>query len=387
METLKLVKNQFTSLPSPLLQLGRDHTCKVFLTKNQLPQSERVALNDVRGAGSLFVYTTPRISIVDAETATLGELLNHWYVVAEQDCPTDVRNSIAKLDDTAKETLRIHLFKLIGTLDYEHPSRGQTMAKRVSIVLKAMAADKDVMEDCLAASYEATSSCTDRALLGLNMMEQAVQVAKVRRMDDPKPLLDMGVGLWRMKLVKEIAQKEYKNQQGLKQLVTMHEADQIEIELAYLLGLRDSLDLPLAENQHMLNRSYSEVTDRMLDNARKKVETELKDHPEREYLFLAQWPPLREKLADLYFGDVDAINDAYQNKFVDLGDKPLESPEVIELKRAWEEELDDFYMGVIKNMKVGEPLPYHKQEEVLKMQQEEYARLRAAAANKKDSSG
>ena len=378
---VKLTNNLFAYPPRQLLALGRYDICKVFLSGNPIPAQEREAWNDVRGSGELLVYCTPRVLPRDAEGATLDQLLDHWFVVANQDLPREVLGAVQDLEDIDKETLRIHLYKLVGTLDYEHPVRGADMAKRVAHVLQTMAADPDVMTDCLNASREATSSCTDRALLGLNNMEQAVLLAGVRREDDPASLVKLGAGFWRLKLVEEIADQEYQRQTGFKRVAMGHERDQVEVVLAYKLGLRDQLNLPLAANQHMLDRRYSEVTDRMLQEAGRSIEQELAAHPEREYRYLANWEPLREKLADLYYGDVDDINETYQDKFAELGDLPLADPAVTELKRAWEEEVEGFYMRVIKNIKQGTPLPYHRKDDVLKKQQEEFARLRTAARN------
>ena len=163
LEICKLMDNQFVNFPRAFLELGGDDkACKIYMVGNPVPDNEAQEWGGIRGRGQLYVYCTPTMTMGEAAKASLEQLIQHWFLLANASVPVGLIERFGN-----NETLKIHLYKLIGTRDYEIPEHSVILSERVVNVLKEMANDADVMNACLVVSFESTSSCTRQSHVGV----------------------------------------------------------------------------------------------------------------------------------------------------------------------------------------------------------------------------
>lgn len=352
LENCKLMENRFACFPRALLKLGEgEQVCKVFMENNPVPEQKTEEWGAIRGRGNLYVYCTPKMTMEEAGKHSLEKSIQHWFQLANRPVPDDLIEQFHN-----SEILKHHLYKLIGTRDYEIPEHCVMLSERVVEVLKEMAGDEDVMNACLAVSFDATGSCTDRAMLGLNDMEQAVRIAQASKSGSTQKLVELGAGFERLQMVKDVARETYFDM--AKNPLMIPVPDETEMELAYMLGLKERLDLPMVVGQEMRYRIFSRITDKHIRKVEEKVKKRLDGRKCIDIKGLAEWSPLRDKLEDDYFGYVYDINATYQNRIERL-DSGLEGYDgrLKMLLTEKEMKVDAFFQDAVQKMLKGSPLP------------------------------
>ncbi len=364
LHTLKLVNNNIRYPPSTLWSLGKSHPCHIYLARNPVPPAEQRELHKVRGAGQLYIFCVPRFILTEVNSTEVNTMVAHWFALASLPLPDRVRQMLGNMDSDQARTLGIHLCKLIATKDYETPAQSIGLATRVADVLSEMAEDEEVKNACMAASLEAVSSCADRAMLGLNEMEKAVMFAKINKTGDLNQLVELGAGYEKLEKVKAIAARRCRMMRIFYWLGLGPKPDEIEVQLAYMLGLADRLQLPIAKNQQMLFRKFSTVTDRDIEQAAAEIEKNQAAHPEQEINALLAWQPLYEKLEEQYFGYVDDIRGQYLEKRETIDTHASDYDEqVAEVEREMKAATDSFYREAVQKLREHNPLPPKTREE------------------------
>ena len=176
-----------------------------------------------------------------------------------------------------------YLGRLTSTADYQNQVSRPVLGQRVMALMSFLAGNDRVREDALRYISEALSSCDDRIILALDDLEtlqlltSAQSLALEKR--EPGELRALGLQMMRLEKLKQIARDR---------METLIWVDQVEVELAFQIGVRQQLKLP-GLTQHMLFRGCAHVSDQDIANAVKQVnshccEAELET-------WLAQWAP------------------------------------------------------------------------------------------------
>ena len=181
-----------------------------------------------------------------------------------------------------------YLEKLVSTADYQNKISRSLLAERVMILMSLLTQGDSIKRSVLDQIDSAITSCGDRVILGLDnlatmkLLHDANTLASKK--DSAQELRALGLKMMRLDKVNSIA-REHKKEKGLKWV------DEIEVELAFQIGVRQKLDLP-GSTQHMVFRSASRVSDDDISNAIEQVSAYCSE--ENIQAFLAQWDPWKK---------------------------------------------------------------------------------------------
>ncbi|RAS33942.1 MULTISPECIES: NEL-type E3 ubiquitin ligase domain-containing protein [unclassified Pseudomonas] len=155
------------------------------------------------------------------------------------------------------------LQQLLQSADFQ--INAQALAQRILALLQAMATEPALREELLAVANDEWG-CQDGATWCLSNLELNVLVWRARtdvRGNTEQALLALGVRLWRLDEVDRIALQDILQRGG--------NPDESEVGLAYRVGLRTRLNLPI-EVGDMSFGQIAGVTDEQLERAAARVE-------------------------------------------------------------------------------------------------------------------
>jgi hypothetical protein len=140
-----------------------------------------------------------------------------------------------------------------------------------------------VRNEALGCINNALSSCDDRIILALDELETldlraSAEILAIEN-SNPVKLRELGLQMMRLEEVRRIACDHKK---------TLTWIDEIEIQLAFLIGVRQELDLP-GSTQHMIFRRYAQVSEQDITNAIERVKNHCSEANLKGYL--AEWEP------------------------------------------------------------------------------------------------
>lgn len=186
--------------------------------------------------------------------------------------------------------LLLFLEFLTKTVEYQNPVSRPVLAQRVMAVMALLAENEQIRSDALSCVNDAISSCDDRVLLALDELEtlQSLTAAKSLAIEknDPTELRSLGRQMMRLDEVKRIARDYVKN---LSQ--DSDKVDEIEVELAFQIGVREHLDLP-GSTKNMRYREYASISDQEMANAVDRVRVACSGTKLESYL--EQWAPWQQ---------------------------------------------------------------------------------------------
>ena len=270
-------------------------------------------------------YFSRRARQPEQQFANLEQGFAFWRTLASSD------SKMPELDlrrDQAVDLVR-YLGRLTSTADYQNQVSRPVLGQRVMALMSFLAGNDRVREDALRYISEALSSCDDRIILALDDLEtlqlliSAQSLALEKR--DPCELRALGLQMMRLEKLKKFASNHMK---------TLSWVDQVEVELAFQIGVRQQLKLP-GLTQHMLFRGCAHVSEQDIANAVEQVnahccEAELDT-------WLAQWEPWQKFLRlqavpsfdQLASTTVDCIDDCHicaekTDRMVELGNTHLD---------------------------------------------------------------
>lgn len=183
----------------------------------------------------------------------------------------------------------IFLSRLRETADYTNTAIQARLIARVDTLIMGMRAAPALRDICFGIATQAIESCCDRIAQGVCDMERARINHDVDVQEHPvAELFLIGEGLFKLKVVDEIADGEIAAQRG-----AGDDMDEVEIRLAYQIGLHERLDLP-AVSASMAYRATANLAPEALDVAEARVRKGLES---RESVnFLVAWPPWQRAL-------------------------------------------------------------------------------------------
>ncbi|WP_062260954.1 leucine-rich repeat domain-containing protein [Endozoicomonas arenosclerae] len=362
LETLHLARNQFTDVPDGVIALSNqnDRNCIVHLFGNGFGQDAVFSWRRSHQTDpSVKLLAIRAVTPVTASKMSFEEKIQNWFDVAGLRMPPDFPDQFP--DPSVRTALGLHMEKLVETLDYQRGYlSAQTMARKLVNILQQMAEDPEIMSACTAASIEATGSCDDRALLGLNEMDTTARVASISKKGGLSELVELKKSLIRKEKVEALAKQKYQYicKHGDPYLVP----DEIEVRLYYMLGLQKSLKLPIEDGQRMRYASYSQVTKDDLKAAVRSVYNSMQSYTNEDLCKdLLAWPEFVDKLKNELEDELETINEKYVDLLTDDEEvKALNSGELTEFGKLMgkqrEMELDDFLKTeTLKLLNSGNP--------------------------------
>ena len=168
--------------------------------------------------------------------------------------------------DPASDDFFVVISRLTATADAT--SVRQDLSRRVWEMIEA-AHDDGVVRSAVLDIAASPRSCTDCVALTFSDMEVQVELARISYKTSPEQaeLLSLSRGLFRLDKLSRIANERYLQRLQAGEM----NADELEIHLAYRVGLAQSLDLP-GQPRSMTFRVLAGVTEQDLELARAEVE-------------------------------------------------------------------------------------------------------------------
>ena len=143
------------------------------------------------------------------------------------------------------------LSRLTETDEFKNGATKSILARRIVAVLQRMEREEEFKRTAHALIDEGLSSCHDRIISALDQLDLMEIVRKAEEQGSAAELKALGRGM----LMLELLQKEVREYSKTQTWV-----DEIEVQLAFQLGLKEKLGLPLA-TENMLFRRYAGVPD------------------------------------------------------------------------------------------------------------------------------
>jgi hypothetical protein len=208
------------------------------------------------------------------------------------------------------------LGKLLEVIDEEKLT---VSSKKICDWLRKLAANPKLREESFIVSEDQTATCGDRLLLAFNDMKKLELAADVERgaYDNRlEELVETARSMFRLDELIQIARRKAQS---------MNFVDEIEVHLAYIVKLREALNLPL-DVAEMLYEKVSNVKDSDLEKALQEVkEQEVKSFTQYLVNDWAPWKSVMQRLDPEGFQKNEEARQAFiTDKLVEFVDKRLE---------------------------------------------------------------
>ena len=187
---------------------------------------------------------------------------------------------IAIAPGTALRDILDFLSRLTETAEYKNSQARPVLAKRVVEAFSLMAESEAIKDRAFDLIHEGLTSCDDRIISALQEIELMVLLHKIENASHTETeLRALGKRFLLLELVNEKA-KVHKS--------TLTWVDEIEIYLAFQIGLAEKLNLPL-QTRHMIFRGCAQITDERISQAGDAVVAACTE--EKLNKFLEGWSP------------------------------------------------------------------------------------------------
>ena len=270
-----------TALPNRIAILGltsQGYTRHVFLENTGLSDALIDRLRTVEARGMYFHFSR-NAGQPEQQFLNMEQALAFWRNLA----PFSVETSVLSLRSDQAVDLTHFLGRLTGTADYQNMASRPVLAQRVINVMALMDGSVRVRDDALVRIHHAISTCDDRVTLALDDLETLQLLTSAETMavsnSNPCELRALGLKMMRLDEVKRIAHDHMK---------TLNWVDDIEVELAFQIGVRKHLDLP-GLTQNMIFIDCAQVSEQDIAKAVEQVKKNCSEAHLNVYL--DQWAP------------------------------------------------------------------------------------------------
>jgi hypothetical protein len=269
-----------TSLPNWITTLGPladGNTRSILLDGIGLSEALLNRLRETPAPGIQF-YFSNTTSVPTANFPNLDTALTFWVKKANE---TTLINPPITIDsEMALRNVLTFLSRLTETADYKNSQTRPVLAKRVIEAFSLMAENEFIKGRAFDLIEEGLTSCDDRIISALEEIELMVLLHKIENTSHTEAeLRALGKSFLLLEMVNEKA-KAHKN--------TLTWVDEIEIYLAFQIGLAEKLNLPV-KTRDMIFRGCAQITDAQINQAGVAVLTECTE--EKLNNFLKSWSP------------------------------------------------------------------------------------------------
>ena len=311
-----------TSLPDWITELGpisENEMRHVNLANTGLSDTIINGLSTANAPGMQF-YFSMRERHLGQRFSNTAQAFAFWKKLAPPD--TEIPELDLRSDQAA--ALVDFMGRLTETEDYQNKTSRPLLAQRVMNMMALLTDKSRYREEALTRIGDAVSSCDDRVILTLDDLEtlQVLDSAKTKAIEnnDPDELRALGLQMMRLDKLKEIARDHMK---------TLKWVDEIEVELAFQIGVRKQLDLP-GSTQNMIFIVCAKVSNQDIAKAVEQIKDHCSD-TQRVATYFAEWEPWKmyqrkqaiPAFEQLTSKTVDSIGDCFirgetTNKMVEL---------------------------------------------------------------------
>ena len=309
-----------TALPNWITTLGETtegNIRKVYLQNTGLSDTLIDRLRGVESPGMQF-YFSRSAGQPEQQFSNVVEGLTFWRQLASADSEIP---ELSLMHDQATHLVR-YLGRLTSTADYQNQATRPVLAQRVMAITALLTGSDRIRDEAMDHIHHALTSCDDRIILALDdldtmqLLDSAERKAFAGNADE---LRELGLQMMRLDEVKRIARDHMK---------TLKWVDEIEVELAFQIGVRQQLALP-GSTQHMIFRRCANVSDQDIANAVNQVNTHCSDDNLQAYL--AQWDPWQKYLRRQEVPTFDQLPQKTVDRIEDCAISAEKTPKMVAL--------------------------------------------------------
>ena len=309
-----------TALPNWITTLGETiegNIRNVYLQNTGLSDTLIDRLREAESPGMQF-YFSRSAGQPEQQFSNVVEGLTFWRQLASADSEIP---ELSLMHDQATDLVR-YLGRLTSTADYQNQAIRPVLAQRVMAITALLTGSDRIRNEAMDHIHHALTSCDDRIILALDdldtmqLLDSAERKAFAGNADE---LRELGLQMMRLDEVKRIARDHMK---------TLKWVDEIEVELAFQIGVRQQLALP-GSTQHMIFRRCANVSDQDIANAVNQVNTRCSDDNLQAYL--AQWDPWQKYLRRQEVPTFDQLPQKTVDRIEDCAISAEKTPKMVAL--------------------------------------------------------
>ena len=309
-----------TALPNWITTLGETtegNTRNVYLQNTGLSDTLIDSLREAESPRIQF-YFSRSAGQPEQQFSNVVEGLTFWRQLASADSEIP---ELSLMHDQATDLVR-YLGRLTSTADYQNQATRPVLAQRVMAITALLTGSDRIRDEAMDHIHHALTSCDDRIILALDdldtmqLLDSAERKAFAGNADE---LRELGLQMMRLDEVKRIARDHMK---------TLKWVDEIEVELAFQIGVRQQLALP-GSTQHMIFRRCANVSDQDIANAVNQVNTHCSDDNLQAYL--AQWDPWQKYLRRQEVPTFDQLPQKTVDRIEDCAISAEKTPKMVAL--------------------------------------------------------
>ena len=307
--------SSLTSLPTYITELGpRSHdgfSRSVNLEGTGLSDAIVDRLRNAPAPGIHFHFGRQATTIDERTFNRIDRALKFWGDIVRRDPPQII------LEKTALEYMTCFLSRLVNTAEYKNIQTRNILALRVLEMVDFLNDNEEIKGRAIDLIHDGLTSCDDRVIATLDDVELLGKIHSAEigspSQESEKKLRGLGIAIFKLEEVRKYARIH---------MASLLWVDEVEVQLAFQIGLKNSLSLPLS-TQNMLFRGCSNVSNDDIETVRQRVIQECTE--ERLEQFFKSWDPwirhLRRKALPKY-------------EELLLNPKPLEGPVQCEILYA-----------------------------------------------------
>ena len=309
-----------TALPNWITTLGETtegNTRNVYLQNTGLSDTLIDSLREAESPGMQFHFSRSA-GQPEQQFSNVVEGLTFWRQLASADSEIP---ELSLMHGQATDLVR-YLGRLTSTADYQNQATRPVLAQRVMAITALLTGSDRIRNEAMDHIHHALTSCDDRIILALDdldtmqLLDSAERKAFAGNADE---LRELGLQMMRLDEVKRIARDHMK---------TLKWVDEIEVELAFQIGVRQQLALPCS-TQHMIFRRCAKVSDQDIANAVNQVNTRCSDDNLQAYL--AQWDPWQKYLRRQEVPTFDQLPQKTVDRIEDCAISAEKTPKMVAL--------------------------------------------------------
>ncbi len=309
-----------TALPNWITTLGETtegNTRNVYLQNTGLSDTLIDRLREGESPRMQFHFSRSA-GQPEQQFSNVVEGLTFWRQLASADSEIP---ELSLMHDQATDLVR-YLGRLTSTADYQNQATRPVLAQRVMAITALLTGSDRIRDEAMDHIHHALTSCDDRIILALDdldtmqLLDSAERKAFAGNADE---LRELGLQMMRLDEVKRIARDHMK---------TLKWVDEIEVELAFQIGVRQQLALP-GSTQHMIFRRCANVSDQDIANAVNQVNTHCSDDNLQAYL--AQWDPWQKYLRRQEVPTFDQLPQKTVDRIEDCAISAEKTPKMVAL--------------------------------------------------------
>jgi hypothetical protein len=265
-----------TSLPSAITQWGprgNRETRIIDLTGTGLSDDIIRRLQESNALGIQFHFSQ-RAETPSHQFSSIEEGLLFWAGIANKEQIPQV-----EILDNSSEVIQF-LDRLTSTSEYKNQQTRVFLANRIMDVFDAMNEQSEIKDRAVDMMFYGLTTCDDRIISALNEIELMIRIYEIEKGGySEQALKDLGKSFLLLEMVNKKAEAH---------IQTLNWVDELEVYLAFQIGLADRFNLPI-KTRNMIFRGYAQIRDEQIDAIGTQIETECTE--EKLESFLQKWNP------------------------------------------------------------------------------------------------